>query len=341
MTRLVFAGIAALSVAMGCRQAEALPPAPASAAAVSTTNDVQTRIGVMNFERGYPTAETARKLFDELDYQRAVQAYLWGYPAVSFESIRIATKRDLNGELNEMFIADKFADAQSVFLTANDTTIYAYTNVDLGKAGPIVIDVPPGRIVGLIDDFWQRAIADVGLPGPYGDKGGKFLLLPPGYKGDVPKEGYQVLRGTMNNYNIMVRGIVTSMEDTSEAVQTVKKLRIYPWSERGNPKADHLSRRSPTRRSTRSRPPASNTGRASPPSSTTTPSKSATASSWRCSSRWASRRARSSSPMRGNAPSSRMRPASATRWGERCCSKAISASAAPGRSAPPTGTGSC
>ena len=183
MTRLVFAGIVALSVATGCRQAEAPPPAPASAAAVSTANAVQTRIGVMNFERGYPTAETARKLFDELDYQRAVQAYLWGYPAVSFESIRIATKRDLNGELNDMFIADKFADAQSVFLTANDTTIYAYTNVDLGKSGPIVIDVPPGRIVGLIDDFWQRAIVDVGLPGPYGDKGGKFLLLPPGYNG--------------------------------------------------------------------------------------------------------------------------------------------------------------
>ena len=81
---------------------------------MSTTNDVQTLIGVMNFERGYPTAETARKLFDELDYQRAVQAYLWGYPAVSFESIRIATKRDFNGELNDMFIADKFADAQSL-----------------------------------------------------------------------------------------------------------------------------------------------------------------------------------------------------------------------------------
>ena len=242
MTRLVFAGIVALSVATGCRQAEAPPPAPASAAAASTTpGDVQTRLGVMNFERGYPTAETARKLFDELDYQRAVQAYLWGYPAVSFESIRIATKRDLNGELNEMFIADKFADAQSVFLTANDTTIYAYTNVDLGKAGPIVIDVPPGRIVGLIDDFWQRAIVDVGLPGPHGDKGGKFLLLPPGYTGDVPKEGYVVLRGTMNNYNIMVRGLVTNMVDTAEAVQTVKKLRIYPWSERSNPKANTFS----------------------------------------------------------------------------------------------------
>ena len=81
----------------------------------------------------------------------------------------------------------------------------------------------------------------MGLPGPYGDKGGKFLLLPPGYKGDVPKDGYQVLRGTMNNYNIMVRGIVTSMEDASEAVQTVKKLQVYPWSERSNPKATTYS----------------------------------------------------------------------------------------------------
>ncbi len=40
----------------------------------------------------------------------------------------------------------------------------------------------------------------------------------------------------MNNYNVMVRGLVTNMEDTSEAVQTVKKLQVYPWSERSNPK---------------------------------------------------------------------------------------------------------
>ena len=49
-----------------------------------------------------------------MDYQRAVQAYLWAYPAVSFESIRVATERDLNGDLNDMFIADKFADAHSI-----------------------------------------------------------------------------------------------------------------------------------------------------------------------------------------------------------------------------------
>ena len=53
---------------------------------------MKTRLGTLKFEKGFPTKETARKLFDEMDYQRAVQAYLWAYPAVSFESIRIATK---------------------------------------------------------------------------------------------------------------------------------------------------------------------------------------------------------------------------------------------------------
>jgi hypothetical protein len=202
--------------------------------AQSTTPDsVNTRIGAMKFERGYPTEETARKLFDELDYQRAVQAYLWAYPAVSFESIRLALKQDFGADHHDMVIADNFLDAKSLWLTANDTTIYAVTNVDLGKAGPVVVEVPPGAIVGLIDDFWQRSATDVGLPGPHGDKGGKFLLVPPGYKGELPKTGYVLRHATMNNYNVMVRGIFTDLnKDVPNAVATVKKMRVYPLSER-------------------------------------------------------------------------------------------------------------
>ena len=55
----------------------------------TTPDSVKTRLGTLSFERGFPTEETTRKLFDEMDYQRAVQAYLWAYPAVSFEAIRI------------------------------------------------------------------------------------------------------------------------------------------------------------------------------------------------------------------------------------------------------------
>jgi hypothetical protein len=213
---------AALAGALGVAHAE-------------TPDSVQTRIGPLSFEKGFPTEETKRKVFDEIDYQRAVQAYLWAYPAVSFESIRVAVNRDLGVDLNDLIIADNFADPRGLWLTANDTTIYALANVDLGKAGPVVVEIPPGAIVGLIDDFWQRSIADVGLPGPDGPKGGKFLLLPPGYNGDVPQSGYHVLKGTMNNYNAMVRGIVQN-NDKEAAVQNVKRVKVYPLSESNNPK---------------------------------------------------------------------------------------------------------
>lgn len=213
---------AALAGALGLAHAE-------------TPDSVQTRIGPLSFEKGFPTEETKRKVFDEIDYQRAVQAYLWAYPAVSFESIRVAVNRDLGVDLNDLIIADSFADPRGLWLTANDTTIYALANVDLGKAGPVVVEIPPGAIVGLIDDFWQRSIADVGLPGPDGPKGGKFLLLPPGYNGDVPQSGYHVLKGTMNNYNAMVRGIVQN-NDKEAAVQNVKRVKVYPLSESNNPK---------------------------------------------------------------------------------------------------------
>ena len=89
--------------------------------------------GISSFEQGFPTEETARKLFDEIDYQRAVQAYLWAYPAVSFESIRVGAKRDLGADFNDLIIADNFARPQGLWLTANDTTIYGMVNVDLGK----------------------------------------------------------------------------------------------------------------------------------------------------------------------------------------------------------------
>ena len=206
------------------------------------TNTINTRIGTLSFDKGAPTPETSKKLFDEMDFQRAVQAYVWAYPAVSFESIRLTMKKDLGLDYNDFGIADNLINPKSVWLTANNTTVYALSNIDLGKFGPMVIDVPPGAIVGLMDDFWQRSIADIGLPGPYGDKGGKYLLLPPGYAGETPKDGYEILRGTMNNYNLMVRGIVKNLDsDVPNGVTRVKQMKLYPWSERNNTKPNKFT----------------------------------------------------------------------------------------------------
>jgi hypothetical protein len=206
---------------------------------IPTANSVETRIGKLEFKQGFPTEETKRKVFDEIDYQRAVQAYLWAYPAVSFQSIMMEAKR-FGNDLNDLWIADNFVDPKSLWLTANDVTIYAVANMDLGKQGPVVVDIPPGAIVGMIEDFWQRSLVDVGLPGPDGDKGGKFLVLPPGYTGDVPTSGFHVLKGTSNNYNVMVRGIIVN-NDKNAAVQNVKRVKIYSLSEQSNPKPNKFT----------------------------------------------------------------------------------------------------
>ena len=142
-------------------------------------DSVDSRLGTLQYKLGVPTPETSQKLFDEMDFQRAVQCYLWAYPAVSFESIRLVAQRDLDMDYNDWGIADHFVDPQSVWLTANDTTIYAFVNIDLSH-GPFVVEIPPGAVVGLLDDFWQRSLSDVGLPGPDAGNGGSSCCCLPG-----------------------------------------------------------------------------------------------------------------------------------------------------------------
>ena len=86
-----------------------------------------------------------------------------------------------------------------------------------------------------MDDFWQRSVTDVGLPGPDAGKGGTFLLLPPAYGGEIPSSGYFPLQATMNNHNLLVRGIIANKSEVADAVQRVRQTKVYPWSERENP----------------------------------------------------------------------------------------------------------
>ncbi|KRE23513.1 DUF1254 domain-containing protein [Agromyces sp. Soil535] len=194
---------------------------------------VESRIGTLHYDVGCPTPETSQRLFDEMDFQRAVQAYLWAYPAVSFESIRTVAKDDLGMDALDLGIADEFVDPRSMWLTANDTTIYAFVNFDLSE-GPVVIEIPPGAIVGLVDDFWQKSLVDVGLPGPDAGNGGRFLVLPPDYEGEDVHDGYYTVQAHMHDHNMLVRGIIVN-GDVPDAVQRIRNVKVYQWSEREDP----------------------------------------------------------------------------------------------------------
>lgn len=104
----------------------------------------------------------------------------------------------------------------------------------------MVIEVPAGATLGIVDDFWQRAVTDVGIAGPDRGRGGKYLLLPPGYDGDIPSEGYHIARATINDHNFIIRGIVQN-GDVAGAVATIKKTRVYPYSKRNKPPANSFT----------------------------------------------------------------------------------------------------
>jgi hypothetical protein len=132
----------------------------------------------------------------------------------------------------EVGISETLLDARSLLLTPNTTTIYILAQIDLSD-GPVVMDAPPSML-GLVDDAAFRYVIDVGQLGPDKGKGGKFLFVPPGYKGDIP-DGYFVARSKTYDLWVALRASVKD-GDTATPVKMVKEhLNIYLLSEADNP----------------------------------------------------------------------------------------------------------
>jgi hypothetical protein len=90
--------------------------------------------------------------------------------------------------------------------------------------------------LGLIDDFWYRWVADVGITGADKGKGGKYLVLPPGYQGQVP-DGYSVVRASTYGNWLVFRSFLVD-GSTKPGVESVKaNLKIYPLADAANPPA--------------------------------------------------------------------------------------------------------
>ena len=188
-----------------------------------------------------PSDETARTLKDELLFQRATQAYLWAMPLLNTMGMRDGFKDSFGTGYNIMGIWEKRLDAKTHITTPNSDLIYGMVFEDLSKTGPLVFEAPP-KLQGILLDMWQRPIpmdggkffGDIGLPGPGGGAGGKFLLLPPGYKGEVP-EGYYVYRSGTNNVFIFLRSFYQSLDNIQPAVDVLKKSVLYRWGGRRTP----------------------------------------------------------------------------------------------------------
>ena len=198
---------------------------------ITTPDKVETRIGTLNFVDGVPTEETATKAYDQLDLSRGIEVFLNGIPGASMVAIR-AGSRAVGGVDGTVGIFQNLMDSKSLFLTANTESIYYATLIDL-KNGPIVVESPPD-VLGVVNDFWFRYVADLGNAGPDKGKGGKYLILPPDYNGPVP-DGYFVFKSPTYGNLVLGRGFRKDGSPKPAAESIKEHMRVYPLSEAGQP----------------------------------------------------------------------------------------------------------
>lgn len=198
---------------------------------------IETRIGELEFIMGYPSNETIAKLYNELDFQRAVQAYIWGLPMVEMAEWQKAQKDIFKAGTNDFVTYQSFTQKLGI-LTANATTPYMMAFPNLKETGPMVFEIPAGPTAGGLLDFWERPFSDLGQTGPDKGQGAKYLILGPGHP-DMNPEGYIVVRSP--HWNLFL-GQRVLHPDPKVAAQLTREHKLYPYAERENPKPTrHIS----------------------------------------------------------------------------------------------------
>ncbi len=183
------------------------------------------------FERGFPTPETTQRVRADADLQRALIAYRFWYPTVSVEGIFEGNRTVGIEDGKEWGIAA--TGPRQVGFTLNSDTPYGSGVLDLSN-GPMVIEIPEGAFIGLVDDHNQGWVLDMGLPGPDKGKGGKHLVLPPGYTGEVP-DGYFVGRSKSMKNLVALRALPVG-GDLKKALDGLRAVKIYPLASAADPK---------------------------------------------------------------------------------------------------------
>ncbi|MGZ8220422.1 MAG: DUF1254 domain-containing protein [Methylobacter sp.] len=221
----------------GCSSAPKEPPqmkmTTTLSPGIAISNNVESRIGTLNFFDGFPDDASVEKIYDNLDFQRAVQAYLLGIPAASQAYNRNEILK-LGPANTTVPIFENRMDSKSVFLTPNTETPYSWMWIDL-RNGPVVLEAPP-KVLGALNDIWFRWVVDIGFTGPDKGNGGKYLILPPGYVGEIP-EGYIVVKSPTFSLWAPWRSFVVN-GDTKPGVDLVKNhTRVYRLADKANPPA--------------------------------------------------------------------------------------------------------
>ncbi|NKB88963.1 MAG: DUF1214 domain-containing protein [Acidobacteria bacterium] len=200
---------------------------------IATPDVLWTHLGALTSFDGVPDAATTAKVYDNLDLQRATQAFLSTLQVASLTAMERGIT-DFGPPNETVLIFEELMDSKALWLTPNTVSVYMASWMELGDE-PMVMETPPS-VLGFVDDAWFQYVVDFGNAGPDRGAGGKFLILPPGWEGEVP-DGYNVARSNTYGNWVIWRGFQVD-GSTAAAVQATKdKFRLYPLSEAEAPPA--------------------------------------------------------------------------------------------------------
>jgi len=147
----------------------------------------------------------------------------------------------LGGGYNTIYWISAPPSALAEAITPNNQTPYATVFIS-AKNGPVVLDIPPASkqtaIFGSAVDVWQVPVADIGPAGVDKGNGGKYLFLPPGYKGEIP-DGYFAIPMQLYDAFIAMRLIPLGDASYREAAEYAKHINAYPLSQAANAPKGH------------------------------------------------------------------------------------------------------
>src|SRR5215471_5843501 len=179
-----------------------------------------------SFVGGFPTPETVSRAYDDADLNRAIQTYRFFYPNVSVYAL-LAGFEPLGAKYNQTAVVLEGLPRHVLF-TPNSDTPYASIPIDL-TTGPVAVELPEGPLLGVANDLNFRWVMDVGLPGPDAGKGGKHLILPPGYQGKIPS-GFYTGQSTTNRLILIVRALPIG-GDVQGALARLNSIKTYPLNQ--------------------------------------------------------------------------------------------------------------
>ncbi|SCY96205.1 Uncharacterized conserved protein [Flavobacterium anhuiense] len=188
-------------------------------------------------EKTSQTSFQSENIKEKILYNRAVEAAIWGLPAVNFQLMYKGMEK-LNGSYNQIVYWPGLLSWKNQTLTPNPDVIYLMPFFNTEK-GPVVLEIPPadsGVFNGSVMNYWQAAIEDVGPGGMDKGKGGKYIILPPGYDKSKVPAGYFVMQSDTYRGYALLRSVLKSgsSADVKSAVDYGRRVKLYPYSEASN-----------------------------------------------------------------------------------------------------------